>query len=52
MLIQPERGTAVDNLLSEPHKTNEGAQRASDHKTTLETVGEKVLSARKEVLCI
>ena len=37
----------MDYLLSEPHQADEGAQRASDHKTALEAVCKQVLPARK-----
>lgn len=37
----------MDNLLSQPHQADEGAQRAGDHKAALETVRKQVLSARK-----
>lgn len=46
-MLQPLRSTTVDDLLSEPHQADEGAQRAGNHKTALETVGKQVLSARE-----
>lgn len=37
----------MDDLLSEPHQADEGAQSAGHHKAALETICKEVLSARR-----
>lgn len=39
----------MDNLLSEPHQADEGAESAGNHKTALEAVCKQVLSARERI---
>lgn len=46
-MLQPLRSTTVDDLLSEPHQADEGAQSAGDHEAALETICKEVLSARR-----
>lgn len=44
--LQPLWGSTMDNLLSKPHQADKGTQRAGDHETALEAVGEQVLPAK------
>lgn len=48
-MVQPVRSAAVDDLLSEPHQADEGAQSAGDHKTALETICQQVVSASQRI---
>ena len=43
ILLQPLGGATVNNLLPQPHQTDEGAECTRHHETTLQAVRQQVL---------
>jgi hypothetical protein len=50
ILIQPLGGATMNNLLPQPHQTDEGAECTRHHKTTLQAVRHQVLSVDEGTL--